>query len=317
MTAGLQVGFTEMGVEECDSPTWSGDGENQTLTRKFLVEGYDDAMKARWQLLGHAELDDDGVLTRWLPQEDWDFPKLYASKVEMKGLAWCQSRGGDDPDAFGTTNEFKKYVLQTEFTPRPYPILEDWEIIAGTGGTANEFLRFVEPVTTMEGQYLSVPSTGVLKWAEGSHATTPPTPIPANIGKIVCEENYVFRWHMVPDAALPETAILNTVGKVNKTDFGDPNTYRLYFPANKLIMLGAGWRRVFMPKDASPAWVIEYMFKYKKTYHNNLFDYLAAIPDWYQVSLRGPPAFPPGSIPDGQCIYDEAEYADLFVPEPP
>ena len=117
---------------------------------------------------------------------------------------------------------------------------------------------------------------------------------------------------------MPESAILNTVGKVNQYDFGlDPlNNARLFFPSNTLLMLGAGWRRIFSPDEGKPQWTVEYMMKFNINGHNQFYDFKASVPDWYQVTMSGV-SFENGEIPDGLCVYDEQDYDGLFEPPTP
>lgn len=318
MAGGLQTQFQELGVKEGDSPTLSSSMESASMTRRLLLD-WDDALQAAVELVGYAELDDQGRLFRYLPQQDFEVPGLWATQINrLSGLAWRDKF--DDEGGFGSANKFKKAVLEVQFLPRPYEVLDEYDIaVPSSGLPRNEFKRFVEVETVLEGSYLTVPITGLVLWSEGPNGPANaegPQPFPGNIGKIYIEENYVFRWHQVPDLALPETTILSYTGRVNKTAFGDPDNPRLYFPTpGTLLLLGAAWRRTFMltPDGVVPSWVIEYMMKYKGRGHNRFLDIHSDPMEFYQVTTNG--TFQtPGSTVDGKCIYDEREFADLFDP---
>lgn len=315
--AGIQVNFKELGVREGDSPTLSASLDTTSLTRRLLLN-WDDAFAGAAQLLGWSEVA-SGFIGRHLPQEDFELPGLWASQVgRLNGLAW-QGKV-DSPTGFGSTNEFKKAVLEVQFLPRPYLVLGDGDIDDGEGGR-NEFLRFVEVETALEGEYLTVPTTGLLHWSEGPNGPEHddgPLPFPGNIGKIVNYANYLFRWHQVPLAALPEATILDVTGRVNQTAFGNPDdpTGQRYFPdPGTLLMLGAAWRMSYMltPVAVVAAWTVEYLMKYRATPWNNFLDMHSTPLAFYQVTKDGEPQTP-GEIEDGMCVYDEREFADLFEP---
>jgi hypothetical protein len=313
--AGILVPFAELGVEEGDSPSLTVGLEDAALTRRLILDDWDDAYDAAMQLLGYAEVS-GSLLSRTLPQEDFEIPGLWASHVNrLSGLAWQGKT--DHSSGYGSTNTFKRAVLEVQFLPRPYAVLGDDEI--GEGDERNEFLRFVETETTLEGDYLTIPVTGQLKFSEGPSGPAHPNgaqPFPGNVGKVIGYSNYLFRWHQVPDLGLPEGTILDTIGRVNKTAFGNPDdpTGRLYFPEpGTLLVLGASWRRTFMftPAGVAPAWVVEYVMKYRAQPWNDFLDIKSDPLDFYQITTDG--IFQtPGSIDDGKCLYDERELADLF-----
>lgn len=304
---GLQVPFAEMGIGDGSSPTFRADLEGQSVTRRLRV-AWDDMPAAAWQLLGTPFLDSQGKLRRYLPQTDWLMPSLVACHVgQAQGLGWREKIEDD----VGSTAAYQYAALEVTFGTRPYPILAE-------DAVGSEFERFVEVETAAEGDYLSFPEAkGKLKWSEahnyddGNPAIN--TPTQDTLGRITPIINYVFRWHQIPDAGLPEAKYLDTIGRINKEDFGPGDLDdRLFFPARTLLLLGAGWRRVFLPYQAEPGWTVELMCKYNRAGWDKKFNFRAQVPDWYQVSLDGTNYPSGGNTPDRKLLFDERDYNKLF-----
>lgn len=319
MADGLTATYAEFGVRDGGSPVPTVDLETASVARIYKVD-WDDMQQAIAQLLGYSSLDGDGKLTRHLPERDPDFIGLWASRVsQAQGIVWDSK----ETQTHGSTNVFKLAAIHVDFQPRPYWVLSDAAVSTTDPETeevtTNEFLRFVEVVASIEGDYLSMDdgTIGVMHYSEGPNGF--PTvgdarsKFPSTTGKIICAENYTFVWHSIPDAGIPEDTILDTVGCVNKTDFGDLSTPRLTFPAGNLLLLGASWRRIHMwtPSGVTPAWTITYMAKYKDFGHNRVFDWHLGSRQFVRISVNGTD-YPPGSVPDGKCIYNEREFALLF-----
>lgn len=312
MPQGIQfpVYFKELGSKDGSSPTLSVGVDISSRRRKLLVP-YQYMELAAAQLTGYATLDSGSVMQRWLPQEDWKTPGLFATQVnESNGIGWRAKA----QQQYGSLNVFELACLEVDFEPRPYPILSETDI--STSGSPNEFLRFVEVQVTPEGEYLGVPANmGIFKWGEGhAGAGGLNSALPNQPGKIVSTTNYTFKWEQVPDLGLPPITLQKTLGKTNKSDFGNPAFTPWFWPAGTLLMIGAGWKRTFMftPTGVVPSWHVEVMVKYNVHGHTRLYNFKDPTPDWYQVSVRGAPVFPEGSIPDGKCIYDESEFDDCF-----
>lgn len=318
MADGLTVPFQELGVREGDSPTASGDLETTTVNRKLLVDWLH-WPQAYYQLLGYSR-SNEGSLKRYLPQEDFEHSNLWCNRISrVSGIGWRDkieaAEVGDPPESPGSTNKYAKALIECEFGPRPYNLLSDDEIESADG---NEFLRFVEANdTAAQGEYLTLPTLGVLKWSEGpNHDSGTPAnskPFPGNVGKIVVQSAYTFRHHQVPDDWLPEEAILACIGRSNDADFGDPDNPRLYFPVGTLLLNAVEWRRTYSPYEREPQWTISYQLLYAPNTWHKFVDFKAVPPAYYQVTSDGV-YYAPGTIGDaGKTVYGEADYQQLFL----
>lgn len=319
MARGLQIAYKTFDIRDGNNPTVSADIESFHSQRVYDVDWLSYGV-AIYQLLGYPTMDNSDPshpkIVRYLPQQDPDFPWAVATKIiSVKGVGPRGYYNANDSRAalydkarITVGFDFPDYdILADEYTP-------DWPF---------EFYRYRTFEAKPSAEYLSPPSTGTLKWSQGPNAGSP---FPGNVGFIVGCIDYVWDWIQVPFEAMPGTAIQDTVGCVNKYDFeiGDGST--TVAPAGTLLLMGWEPLRKNSPYGLR-TWRIRYTARFNPYGHNNFYDYDGAHfndscsggssgsynPGWRQASRCGT-YFAPGSVPDGQLLYNERDFDLLFTP---
>lgn len=264
---GLRVQFREMGVREGGSPVVTYAGTHLSVTRTLRIP-WARLQEACWQLVGTAQMNEDGTIHRDLPQEDWDWKGLYATHIDRgRGIGY---RGRNEYD-YGSTANYEYAEVAVEFLPRPYKILADEDVRDPSAEAAdNEFMRYVEYLPNYSAEYLSIPN-GVLYWSEGPCAGKP---FPGSAGKIFVRADITYRWHEVPDGAFNEEAHANLLGHVNHKLWGDgvEGSIHNYQPGT-LLYLGNRPVRHFFVKDNKPRWTIDLLFGFNPNGWNNFVNF--------------------------------------------
>lgn len=185
--------------------------------------------------------------------------------------------------------------------------------------------------STTEVVYLSLQG-GVLNYLRSDGTPLGPNlpphkfPIPNAVGLPEVQTHVGYRWHRVPKTAWgpnSSSALYNRVkgnvglgikplvGTVNLTRFlgRDPGT---------LLFLGVD--EDIVPDATAPddgwCWNLTFRFLEKTQGHNNLYyggTYLTASGvKGYYFAATGDTWYAAGSVPDGICLFNEAEHATLF-----
>ncbi len=326
MPRGLQLPSDEYGVKDGESPIVTADLESLHSVRIYEVDWLNYGI-AIYQLLGYPTMDNSDPfnpgIKRYLPQIDPDFPWAVATKIlSVKGVG---ARGNYPANGF-TAAKYKRARITVAFDMPDYDVLAD----DYTPGWPMEFYRYRTFEAKPAAEYLSPPNTGYFYWAEGPNKGGA---FPGNIGIIEGCIDYVWDWIQVPFEAMPSDDIQATVGCVNSTAFpiGDGSS-TMAAPGTLLLM---GWEPM---RKNSPfglrTWRIRFTARYKKTGHNNFYDYDGAHfqtgcsggsgsggsgtynPGYRQISKCGNLFALPGTVPDGQLVYNQREFRNLFKPPP-
>lgn len=296
MPRGLEVDYKVfVGKNQHASPRYSIDltsGGTGTVVYRIA---WDDQYEAEKQLLGHSWVDSSGLHRRLparMPKRTWQ----VCTGIDIEGLGQYDEEDTDD----GIMATYPEALITARYSRPMVDYFEDDEI-------ETEFDRYTEASSTLDGSYLTVPSFGTLKFTEGPNAGRS---FPGNVGKIVPAGNYSFRWHQIPYEALPLTTIINSLGKVNSTQFGSEYLPLLQFPAGTMLFLG-GQAILGMQPGGTFAWTVEYHMQHDRKEHNKFLDFRAQPFGFYLVTGSGT-HYSAGSIPDGQAVYDETDLNELW-----
>jgi hypothetical protein len=299
---GLEIDHAEyVGLNEHASPRYSIDlTSGGKCTRRFKI-AWDDQYEADKELLGYSWADSGG-LHRRLPARHPKRTWLVATNIsEIVGLGKYSMEDTDD----GVIATYPEALLTVEYTRPMVDYFDDDEI-------ETEFDRYTTASGTLDGSYLTVPSFGTLKFTEGPNAGRS---FPGNVGKIIPAGNYAFTWHQIPYEALPLQTIIDSLGKVNSTQFGSQYLPLLQFPAGSMLFLG-GQAILGMQPGGTFAWDVEYHMQHDRKEHNKFLDFRANPQAFYFVTNTGT-HYASGSIPDGSAVYDETDLNELWVVTPP
>jgi hypothetical protein len=240
---------------------------------------------------------------------------------------------------------YDKAILELSYERPMYKLLEDHECPAD-----QEYLRYVdwgdspqptEEVFTMPGHTLNfIAQSGTPFGGSAS------LPVGYNVPKIFPMIDFQVTWKRLPaeifDVYFPGPWLLRMVGNPNNPSMvpyqGIVNrTPFLTFPAGTLLL--KSWRPIRKPAPftlfntpfpggpmtwASPSveWDIEFTFRYDPKGHNYKF-YVDPVPPGGSRSNAGNSGlyfvgagttwYPPGNVPDRYSLFNEREFADLFV----
>lgn len=316
MAQGIQVAHKELVRNGQSSPWLTADMNGLRGGRRLLV-AWEKHTLVLAQALGYSYIEGTGSqrrIVRHLPDQHPYAPQLTATGLaSMHGVDVLPDLVLNPNGANGTTCSYGKCEMQFDYAFRPYPIRTEDEI-------ETEFDRYTEVVTDVSSEYLALPAAQAnVKWAEAGPTGRPAKGeiVPGSIGPVYPIENYCIRWYQIPYEALPEAAILNAIGTVNRYDFGRQvgTGQRLYFwPAGTLLMLGARWEFIQMP-TGEPGWNAEYRFQYDRSGYNTILAYLSVPPKKLKVSYNGV-EFTPDTATDGTTIYNYSDFYDLFALPP-
>lgn len=190
----------------------------------------------------------------------------------------------------------------------------------------NELLRYVsigDPKASVE--YLGLPG-GTIKYFRASGTDLPHnTGVAFNIGKVLPIVEFVVTWHKVPyDIYDPSGLILSAPSAWQKRIYGDPatpsakpfigtvnKTTFLNYPAGSLLLANVQPIRRFNNIGQSE-WDIEFTLAFDTNkWNHKYYSSIDATHEGYQYVGRTQ-YYADGSVPDGQSIYNEREFADLF-----
>lgn len=310
MPRGLQVPYTEFigsGTGAGVSPKGTFTMRSGKMTRVFDVDWLNGGI-AVYQLLGYPQIDSsipaDPVITRYLPQQDADFPWMVATNiVSLEGIG---QRPGYIANGLKAAN-YDTARLTVEFEMPNYDILED-------DYTVTEFERFVTFTAKPAAEYLSVPQTGTLMWSDGPNVGKA---FPGNVGFVVGTIDMTWNWIQVPYDALPFAAVQDIIGRVNKYE------WELWPSGPKAAagtLLLTSWEPVrYNSPFGARTWDISYTARYNPRLHNNFYDFNKgnyAFSPFLQASVDGT-FYAPGSVPDGKLLYNERDFFELFRPPVP
>lgn len=309
MVRGLQVAYTEFvgsGTGPGVSPKGAFSMRASKFMRTFDVAWLNGGL-AVYQLLGYPQLDNsnpmDPVITRYLPQQDADFPWMVATNVlSLEGVGQRSYYIANGLKAA----KYEKARIVVEFSMPDYDILEDDYI-------TTEFDRFTTFCTKPAAEYLSVPQTGTLTWSQGPNTGKS---FPGNVGFVVGNIDMTWNWLQIPYEAIPFDAVQDIIGRVNKYDWelfpGGPTA-----PAGTLLL--TSWEPVrYNSPFGARTWDVNYTARYNPRLHNNFYDFSApGYPNPFLQASTDGVLYSAGSVPDGKLLYDERDFFDLFEPPVP
>jgi len=308
-TGFYQIGYTE--DPDGYGESWVPDAVEVTRT---YVTPWLTKFKFVTDMVGWAGTTPDpatGKLSRYLPNVDPDYPKLYCSScvlVDKRGVPNQDSQGRltyDQRDAAGAILDAGSgdgsglAAYKCSFRRFRYYLVED-------AAAASELDRYVVRLYKPNVENLTLPGQA-FNWGGASETGTPagaaiPTlladpdfadsPIPGDTAKRFGTLALRYEWYQVP--IIPLANIQAALGCVNSATFDN------YWPAQTLLMLPPEITPVMHP-TSEPYFTIVYNFVYRPKGWNKL--YSRKYSDFFKVVSKAD---------SSKGIYETYDFGNLF-----
>jgi hypothetical protein len=329
----LAVKWSEKGVKEGDSPGglsygWKG---GATATKRISVQ-WADRFTACRQAVGYSyPLYSGGVhYLRREPPEPYHpaDTTLFCSQCHLVGGQRWLGRSAHDrttyalvpgypkadvnPDPQGDTlwknNEFDLALLEMQFTAADFYIRSDSDIDTTYAGS--ELSRFTSYRESRQVKGLILQG-GTMSWILETGDPGAPTAesIPYGVPRLQFTKTVFVKWLQVAIAAVPWNTIDGMIGKINKVPF-------MGYPEDTLLMVAPTTDRYVMANGQIGC---DVEFCYEFTPHLQpklLYSKAGAFIDYRWVTTQTGSVTPPtpGSLPDGQFLFNEDDFYKCYVP---
>lgn len=325
----LAVYWSEKGVKEGDSPGglsygWKG---GATASKRISVQ-WADRFTACRQAVGYSYLLNSGgtnYLRRELPEPYHPNDlTLFCSGCKLVGGQRWVSRSAYDrttyellpgyptavanPDPMGDTlwksNEFDLAILELAFTAADFYIRDDTDIDTIYAGS--ELSRFTSYRESRQVKGL-VLQGGTMNWIKDDGSLES---IPYGVPRLQFTKTVFVKWLQVALNAVPWNTIDNMIGKVNKVAF-------MGYPPDTLLMTAPTTDR-YVLANGQIGCDVEFCYEYTpylqpKLLYSKAGEFIAYR--WVTSQNTGPVAIPtPGSLTDGQFLFNEDDFYKCYVP---
>jgi len=322
----LAVKWSELGVKDGSSPTYSTSWKGNGTCRRYFRVKWSDRHLAVKQLVGYSTAQTtSGVkrLRRELPEGyQGDSTMICTNASIVRGEKWTGRDAIDrttytsvsgypkkdpnsDPDGddLWKINQFSWAVIEATFTQIDFGIQTDATIDGTYAG--NEMYRFVTYRDDRSASYITL-REGKLYYVTGVSAVDGRL-VDFAIGKIEAKKSIYLKWHQVALDAIPMNTIDAMIGKTNKYSF-------IGYDAGTLLFLPPKIDRYVMANGnfgCDVEYVLDYFDqgqnKLLKVSSSNEFEYYMVTTDPTLTSAT------PGSLAAKKFIYSEDDYSKVFV----
>ena len=315
------VTTTETGSRDGSSPVEVVGVDESNAVRKFRCP-WASRFSLAQKYIGTVRIDYDGSIPPApirlerltpLPHPDTDV-SWFATKVEsISGYKPLIKRTTSED---GSSNTFEQADVSIRYQPLPYAVIDDASVAAG-----DEYKRYTSFSDWQQSTDVLLLQSGSMHYVKADDTVIGVVPYNKPLHQPVL--NFRCTWHRLPEDLLDwETPgpwlkrILGEVASGTPTRMNTVNQTAIWgFDPGTLAVLNWEPERRSMP-FGSFEYDIHFQFQWRPQGFNRLWynDLGSSSLSGYYYVARGNPATysAPGSVPDGESLFNETEFRELF-----